>query len=126
MTFLFLSLLSCHSIKEESMAERPFIKNEDIEFMGDQRSKGAAIELLDKVLREQGDFGVYGNLSGGIGEMRKDMKIRITEETALYSIEISPKSTVGGHDFFFTIDKKTGKRSDITVGEVLPEPGVGK
>jgi hypothetical protein len=37
------------------------------------------------------------------------------------SIKMSPKSELGGHDFAFTINKKTGKRSDVVIGEVLPE-----
>ena len=37
-------------------------------------------------------------------------------------VDIYPKRSEGGHDFSFTINKETGKRSEVTVEEVLPEP----
>ena len=96
----------------------------DIQFDGSTRARRKAIELLDNVLKEQGDLGVYGDLSDGVEVLIKDMNIRIVQEKDLYFIDIYPKNTSGGHDFSFTIDSKTGKRSDVVVGEVLPEPDI--
>ena len=115
-------LYACTSTEEDHMSEIPFIKNENIQFYGDQSVRNDAIKLLDRVLKEQGDFGSYGNLSGGIDDIKKDMNIKITEEEYYYSIDIYPESSFGGHDFGFTIDKITGKRSDVAVGEILPPP----
>ena len=103
------------------MDEQPLFHNEII-FEGERGAKQHAMELLDRVLKEQGDLGVYGDLSGGIEEIAKTMGIRIMEVGNYFEIEIYPTSGAGGHDFCFTIDKKTGKRSNVTVGEVLPHP----
>ena len=119
---LLITLFGCHNIKENNMAEIPLNIHEEIMFDGAQTSKRAAVELLDKVLKEQGDLGVYGNLRGGVEEISKEMKIKIKEEVNYYFIDIFPKSNTGGHDFSFTIDKKTEKMSHVVVGEVLPEP----
>lgn len=108
------------------MSENLFLQNESIQFEGNQKFKKDALELLDKVLKEQGDLGVYGNLSGGIEELTKNMNIKIIEENDYYSIDIYPKLRSGGHDFGFTIDKRTGKRSNVAVGEVLPPPNLNK
>jgi len=36
--------------------------------------------LIDEVLKEQGDLGVYGDLSAGLRELTKDFEIRIIEK----------------------------------------------
>ena len=82
-------LYACTSTEEDHMSEIPFIKNENIQFYGDQSVRNDAIKLLDRVLKEQGDFGSYGNLSGGIDDIKKDMNIKITEEEYYYSIAVS-------------------------------------
>ena len=106
------------------MNDEIWAQHNDIQFDGSTRARRKAIELLDSVLKEQGDFGVYGDLSGGVGVLLKDMNIRIVQEKNHYSIDIYPKNTSGGHDFSFTINSKTGKRSDVVIGEVLPEPDI--
>ena len=104
------------------MSENSFIRNESIQFEGNQGLKKDAIELLDKVLKQQGDLGTFGDLRGGIEKIIKDMNIKIIDENNFYSIDIYPKSNSDSHDFGFTIDKKTEKRSNVTIGEVLPPP----
>ncbi len=109
-----------------TQSENQFIQREDIQFEGNQENRNVAITALDKVLREQEDLGAYGNLSGGLEDVTKDMNIKIEEEDNHYSIDIYPKSNTGGHDFSFTIDKTTGQRSDVAVGEILPPPDFDK
>jgi len=109
---------------EEKMNEKIWGQHSDIQFDGSAGARKKAIELLDNVLKEQGDLGVYGDLSDGVEVLIKDMNIRIVQEKDNYSIDIYPKHTSGGHDFSFTIDSKTGKRSDVVIGEVLPEPDI--
>jgi hypothetical protein len=119
---LMFKLCAFNTITEDRMSANLPMQNVAVQFEGNQNLKNNAIKLLDKVLKEQGDLGVYGNLSGGVSETIKDMNIKIVEEDDYYSIDISPKSSYGGHDFSFTIDKKTQKRSNVVVGEVLPPP----
>lgn len=106
------------------MNDKIGFQHSDIQFDGSARARRKAIELLDNVLKEQGDLGVYGDLSDGIEVLLKDMNIRIVQDKNHYSIDIYPKNASGGHDFSFTIDSKTGKRSGVVIGEVLPEPGI--
>jgi hypothetical protein len=120
LTIVF-SLYACYTIKENNMSEEPFFQKEDIQFEGNQQSRKDAIELLDKVLKEQGDLGVYGNLSIGLERLTKEFYIEIKDEKDYYSIDIYPKS-YAGHDFSFSIDKNTGKISDLCVGEIIPPP----
>jgi hypothetical protein len=104
------------------MNEEPFVNNEAVQFEGNPESRNDAMALLDRALREQGDLGVYGDLSDGLQTLTKEMAIMVKEESNCYSIDISPKDPTGGHDFSFTIDKQTGKMSDAVIGEVLPYP----
>jgi len=91
-------------------------------FEGKEVSRNSAMELVDRALWEHGDLGVYGNLSGGLEEIIKEMFLRITDEGEYYSVSVWPKSGCG-HDFGFTVSKTTGEISNVVVGEVLPEPG---
>jgi len=97
---------------------------DDIQFEGKPYARKKAIALLDQVLKEQGDLGVYGDLSAGVAILIDTMGISIEEQQGGYSISIYPKDASGGHDFSFTIDSHTGQRSDVVVGEVLPEPDI--
>lgn len=106
------------------MAEFPEVEKEKVQFIGNQGFKQEAIELLDKVLREQCNLGAYGDLSKGLEELKKECNIKIIDKDNHYEIDIYPSSGKGGHDFSFTIDKKSGKRSDVVVGEILPEPDI--
>jgi len=104
------------------MSDGIWAQYNDIQFDGNSQSKNNAIELLDRVLKEQGDFGVYGDLSDGVAVLIKEMNIKIEKEKNAYSIDIFPKNTSGGHDFSFTIDIKTEKISGVVFGEISPEP----
>jgi len=118
---IICNLCICTTNAEDKMNEKTFIL-----YKGDIKYKKVAIELLDKVLKEQGDLGVYGGLTGGINTLKKDMNIEITEEKDKYSISISPKSQ-SGHDFSFSISKKSGKISGVVaVGNILPPPDFEK
>lgn len=104
------------------MTEEKWTALNGIVLLGTPQSKTDVIELLDRVLKAQGDFGVYGNLSDGVEALVEYMNVSITVEEECYSIELSPKDSFGGHDFSFTINKKTETISDVVVGEVLPQP----
>lgn len=107
---------------ERMVGDTLFYNRENILFDGNQDKKKAVVELIDRVLKEQGDLGVYGDLSGGINEITERMYIKISEHDDSYAVSIWPKSGKGGHDFSFTVDKSTGRMSDVAVGEILPEP----
>jgi len=120
---IFLILVFIIGMKGERMVGDTLFNNrENILFDGNQDKKKAAVELIDRALKEQGDLGVYGDLSGGINEIAEKMYVKISEHDDSYSVSIWPKSGKGGHDFSFTVDKSTGMMSDVAVGEILPEP----
>jgi len=107
---------------ERMLGDTLFYDRESILFDGNKDKIKAAVELIDRALKEQGDLGVYGDLSGGLSEITERMNVRITEHDDSYSVSIWPKSGKGGHDFSFTVYKSTGRMSDTAVGEILPEP----
>lgn len=117
-----LILFICTEISGDEVSDSLNYENANIQFIGDPELKKIAMELLDKVLKEKGNWGVYGDLSGGILEIMEEMNIRIQEHADCYSIDIFPKSDSGGHDFCFRIDKKTGEISDAVIGEIEPPP----
>jgi len=96
---------------------------EMISFSGRPEDKIKVVSLLDKALKEQGDLGVYGDLSCGVEELLKDSYISITDNEEFYGIAVSPKSGAG-HDFSFDVDRKSGEISNVVVGVVVPPPGV--
>ena len=92
-------------------------------FEGNNENKDYIIKLLDEILKDQGDFGVYGNLSFGIADILKSNIINIQEENNLLNVSIYPISGQG-HDFNFTIDTDNKKLRDLVVGEIEPEPDI--
>lgn len=97
------------------------IKEENIYYKGSSQ-KEKIIPFIDSSLKKYGDFGVYGDLSAGLGELTQDCSVRIDESTGYYYVSIAPVSGDGGHDFSFKINMKTGEIRDVVVGEIEPEP----
>ena len=118
--FFIVSILGCNLTKKEMPVEK--FSREKISYEGDPSKKSESIDFVDKALRKHGNFDVYGDLSGGLEELSKDMRIKIIDKDIYYSIDIYPSSGVGGHDFSFKIDKETGQISDVVVGEIEPPP----
>lgn len=81
------------------------------------------IEILDNALKQGGDLGVYGDLSPGLQSLVQDFYITVTEDEEVFYVDCAPMSGQG-HDFGFSIIKKTGliDENSICVGEVEEEP----
>ncbi len=105
----------------EGLAQIDEFKKE-IEFVGKDKNKEKAIQVVDKSLKRHGNLGVYGDLSAGIEQVTMDHYVTITDTKNYYHVMIAPDRQ-GGHDFCFKIDKNTYELYDVIVGEVLPEPG---
>ncbi|MFH1877509.1 MAG: hypothetical protein ABH883_01720 [Candidatus Omnitrophota bacterium] len=88
-----------------------------IHFEGDAGAKEEAIEMLDAVLKTQGDFGVYGDLSGGLSALASGYHVKIIDRETSLMVSIYPESGTG-HDFAFTIEKTTKTLENPVVGEI--------
>jgi len=93
----------------------------EVRFDGEDKDRLKALDLIDRALREYGNLGVYGDLSGGIKVLLRDMSMNVRQEAEYYDVSLFPRSG-SGHDFSFRVDSATGKISDIAVGEIEPEP----
>ena len=121
LTVLIFSLSFCTS--KNNLTKRDQMTEDKIIFEGNNENKDYIIILLDEILKVQGDFGVYGNLSFGIADILKSNIINIQEENNLLNVSIYPISGQG-HDFNFTIDIDNKKLRDLVVGEIEPEPDI--
>ncbi len=98
---------------------------EGVVFEGNPLHKEQAIESVDKALKEQGDFKAYGNLSGGLEKLKEEKLVtRILMRDGYYEVSVYPDNPIGGHDFSFRVDMKTGKISNVCVGEIVPPPDI--
>jgi len=95
-----------------------------IVYEGDQAKEAEAVKLVDKALKEHGDLGTYGDLSVGLDKIttEMDMVVKISDKGTYYFVDIAPVSGHAEHDFSFSVDKKSGKLSDVAVGEIEPDP----
>ncbi len=92
-----------------------------IQFYGNEKKKEEIFAWVDQSLKSYGNFGVYGDLSSGLKKLSKENEIEIREMENSYHLSIAPNSKTG-HDFSFQIDKKTGKISNLAVGNLSPDP----
>ena len=77
--------------------------------------------FLDKALRTNGDFGVYGSVTAGIAALAETSHLSFVRDGANYSISISPLDG-HGHELGFSLDGKTGEISNMAAGHSVPEP----
>ena len=91
-----------------------------VKYTGDTE-RSEAIEYINKILKEKGDLGVYGDLSPGLEGLIKDSNINLVERETHYQLELSPVSNEG-HDFSLKIDKEKPVIYDVVVGEIEPDP----
>ena len=98
--------------------------NKEIRFISDDKgASGTAIDLINRAIELDADFLEPECLVGGLKEYTEEFVVTIKNAESRYYIDLNPKSSAG-HDFFFSVDKSTGKidRQSLAVGEVLPEP----
>ena len=77
--------------------------------------------MLDEILKEQGDFGVYGDLGSGLNDVLQSNGIDIEARNRSLEVSIYPLSGQG-HDFSFIIDIDKRALTHLVVGEILPQP----
>lgn len=106
---ILLIFISCSSVEEK-------ISYKEINYIGRENGNRAII-YIDQVLKKNGNLGSFGDLSVGLNSLVKRMKISIIDKEDLYIIEMISNSTMGD-DYSFTIDKKTGVISDISIGSI--------
>lgn len=85
--------------------------------------------FLDKAMRENGDFGVYGSVAGGLSDLMSFMEVELKyrEEAggkAFWDVNATPKDG-HGHFLGFAIDAKTGGIDGCMAGHLEPEPDFG-
>ncbi|MDY6911716.1 MAG: hypothetical protein SVM79_05085 [Chloroflexota bacterium] len=95
---------------------------ESIRFEGEEGNRKGAIRIVDEVLQENGNFGVYGDFSSGLLNVLEDFSVTISEEKEKYVVEIYQKNSGAGHDFSFEIDKNTMHLSNLVIGAIEPPP----
>jgi hypothetical protein len=76
-------------------------------------------KFLDQSLKKHGDFGVYGNLKKGFGDLVRYFEVRINEDEKDYFLSASPKDG-HGHFFDMTINKASGEIRDVFSGHEIP------
>ena len=99
------------------------MQEDRINFDGNDQNRDRAIKLLDELLKEQGNFGVYGDLSHGLTEILNANGVDIVEKKHFLEASIYPISGQG-HDLAFTIDIRKKKLIDLIVGKIEPQPEI--
>lgn len=87
----------------------------------------ATFEFVDTAMKENGDFGVYGSVAGGLDDLMRFMQVDMRldegdeERGSSWAVSCSP---LDGHGHFlnFQIDAKTGGIDGCMAGHLVPEP----
>ncbi len=72
------------------------------------RSEPEALAFIDRAMREQGDFGVYGDVREGLNDLHPNLTVEIRERPDTYQVSISPEDGYG-HFLSFSVDKASGE-----------------
>ncbi|MBN2361375.1 MAG: hypothetical protein JXR83_18130 [Deltaproteobacteria bacterium] len=72
-----------------------------------QRSEEEALAFIDRCMREQGDFGVYGDVRDGLTDLHPNLTVEIFERPESYWVSITPEDG-HGHFLKFSVDRSTG------------------
>lgn len=93
---------------------------------GAQAAREDAVEAptsrarLDLALRSHGDFGVDGDLRGGLAWVEERFVVTLTEQDGRVLVDLGPRSAEG-HDFSFSVEAD-GTIAGVAVGQLEPEP----
>ena len=77
--------------------------------------------FLDRSLQDNGDFGVYGNVTQGLRALVTGYETQITLREDYYSFYVLPVDGYG-HWLAFGMDATTGKIANSAAGHFEPEP----
>ena len=83
-------------------------------------------EFLDVAMKTNGDFGVYGSVTGGLLDLLEFMEVNIVlneddEGQASWGVNATPRDG-HGHFLNFAIDAKTGAIDGCMAGHLIPCP----
>lgn len=79
--------------------------------------------FIDQAMMQNGDFGVYGSVAGGLADLIEYNEVQISDspDTNEYSVSVSPRNGYG-HTLIFSINKTTGELSQPLSMHMLPMP----
>lgn len=77
----------------------------------------AQVEFLDRSLRKNGDFGVYGNVQMGLRALVRDFELKIREDAGKFHVSLYPRDGYG-HFLHFEVDGKTGAIGQPAAGHM--------
>ncbi len=81
----------------------------------------AEIEFIDRNLKANGDFGVYGNVQMGLRALADEFELSIRDRGKRYSFSVTPRDG-HGHFLHFEMDKQSGAIGQAAAGHMEPRP----
>ena len=120
-TFTVLLIFSTYSSCFAQTQDSTLMKKVQFTNIDSEENRIEVLDIIDRSLKQNGDFGVYGDLSDGLAEILRGNYMMVTNVKKLLNISVAPDSQAG-HDFSFTINKQSLEISDLVVGEVIPPP----
>lgn len=79
----------------------------NIQFIGHVSARDDAMDFVDKILQEKGNFEDYADLSGGLNTIATEFRIEITDDDDSYALKVNSVSG-SGEELVFSIDKGSG------------------
>jgi hypothetical protein len=88
-----------------------------------RRLRPEEIEFIDRYLRLNGDFGVYGSVTAGLRALAEHFELTIRDEADAYHFSVVPRDG-HGHFLHFAMDKGSGSIGAAAAGhmERCPRP----
>jgi hypothetical protein len=81
--------------------------------------------FVDRAMRDNGDFGVYGSVVGGLKDLMEFMEVQLkyeeSEGKAYWAVSATPLDG-HGHFLHFQIDAESGDIDGCMAGHLEPEP----
>ncbi len=81
----------------------------------------AEVEFIDRHLRANGDFGVYGSVTMGLRALAESFELKIRDRGDRYSFSVVPHDG-HGHFLHFEMDRATGAIGAAAAGHLEPRP----
>ena len=78
----------------------------NVKFMGDQKRRDEAIQLIDSVLKEKGLFENFADLRSGIAGIASSYRIHIVDDDDSFDVTVEPVSGMG-ENLNFIVDKES-------------------
>lgn len=79
------------------------------------------VEFIDRHLRQNGDFGVYGSVTMGLRALADNFELRIGETESAFSFSVVPRDG-HGHFLRFQMDRRTGEVGAAAAGHMECRP----